>query len=213
MTTQTPMMTMRHQNILNPNIHKITVVGAGGIGSPTVLLLAKMGFKNIEVYDHDTVDEVNIGSQLYKISDIGKLKVDALKEQVLDFSGCEITTKNEKTDGGGLVTSVLILAVDCIDARKQIADNASFDHLIDGRMGGEAFTVLHYPSREVENYLTDHIFPKEEAAQIACSERAIAYNTFACASLIASTVKKINNNDPIINEQHFCFINNEYITE
>lgn len=209
--TQTPTMTMRHQGIFNPTIRKITVVGAGGIGSPTVLMLAKMGFKNIEVYDNDTVDEVNIGSQLYQIPDIGKQKVDALKEQVSAFAGIEIVPHNKKTDGKGILTSVLILAVDCIETRREIAENAMYDYLVDGRMGGETYSVIYCPSPLRENYITEHIFPKEEAAPVACSERAVAYNTFGCASLICSTIKRINNNEEVPGEQHFCFVNRQYI--
>jgi tRNA A37 threonylcarbamoyladenosine dehydratase len=55
----------------------ITVVGAGAIGSFTVLTLAKMGFNNITVFDDDEIDFVNINNQFYRISDIGKKKVDA----------------------------------------------------------------------------------------------------------------------------------------
>lgn len=206
-------MTSRHYGILVPKIQSIAIVGCGGIGSPTALLLAKMGFKNIHVYDDDTVDEVNIGSQLYKIQDVGRLKVDALKEQVMDFAGVEITIHPERTDGKGVMAELLIIAVDCIDARKEIAQNAQYDYLIDGRMGGETYSVFSYPKMLVDDYLADHFFEKSEAAPVPCTAKAIVYNTFGCASLIASTAKTINNLEVPPTEQHFCFLNKEYIQQ
>ena len=57
----------------------ITIVGVGSIGSYATLALAKLGFTNILVIDDGIVEEENISPQLYRLSDIGRPKVDALK--------------------------------------------------------------------------------------------------------------------------------------
>ena len=72
----------RQNRILNPdecysNIH---IIGAGSTGSFIALNLAKMGMKNIIVYDFDKVEEPNIPNQFYRIKDVGKYKVTALKQ-------------------------------------------------------------------------------------------------------------------------------------
>lgn len=200
----------RHLDILKPKIANITVIGAGGIGSALVMMLAKMGFTGLTVYDFDRIDDVNIGSQWYRISDIGQLKVEALKSLVKDFAGVEINAIPQKTDGKGLQTEVLILAVDSIEARAEIAKNASYEYLIDGRMGGETFSVYNYLGVEKDDYLKDRIFPSEEAVQLPCTAKAICYNTFGIASFLANQVKKINNVEPLKQQQHYCFINEAY---
>lgn len=197
----------RHSGILKPKDSKITVVGAGGIGSVTALCLAKMGFQNIEVIDYDEVDEVNIGSQLYRIKDVGRPKVEALAEQILEYSGTKIKATQQKTDGNGLLTGILVLAVDSIDVRKEIAENATFEYMIDGRMGGQVFSIYTYPMEKKEVYLKEHIFPASEADPTECTSKAICYNTFGIASFICNEVKKINNGEALIPEQHYCFVN------
>jgi len=45
-----------------------------------------MGCENITLVDYDEVELHNTASQFYKTSDIGKLKVEALKDNILDFT-------------------------------------------------------------------------------------------------------------------------------
>ena len=56
----------------------ITVVGAGGLGSPALRLLTSIGFGTIRMIDQDIVDLSNLQRQnIYNTDDIGKPKVDA----------------------------------------------------------------------------------------------------------------------------------------
>ncbi|TGK07497.1 HesA/MoeB/ThiF family protein [Leptospira semungkisensis] len=53
----------------------VTIVGAGGLGSPALLYLAAAGVGKIRVIDSDTVDTTNLQRQIiYKHSDIGQPK-------------------------------------------------------------------------------------------------------------------------------------------
>ena len=54
------------------------VIGAGAIGSYTVMGLAKMGAKKITVYDHDSLETHNFDSQFYPFTAVGSKKVLAL---------------------------------------------------------------------------------------------------------------------------------------
>ena len=56
----------------------VTVVGAGGLGSPVLLYLAAAGIGELYFIDHDTVSLTNLNRQiLYNESDIGASKAKA----------------------------------------------------------------------------------------------------------------------------------------
>jgi len=61
---------LRQMNIVPPEklSFPITVIGAGAIGSATVVTLAKMGCSDITVWDSDTLEDLNIPNQLCKPS-------------------------------------------------------------------------------------------------------------------------------------------------
>lgn len=63
------------ESIMNTTI---TVVGAGGLGSPILRLLTSIGFGRIRIIDHDIVDLSNLQRQnIYNTEDVGKPKVHA----------------------------------------------------------------------------------------------------------------------------------------
>ena len=66
---------------------RITIVGAGGTGSPVAVQLAKMGVTNLQVIDMDTIDITNL-PRVYGASpaDIGKPKVQVVKRHIETFS-------------------------------------------------------------------------------------------------------------------------------
>ena len=62
---------------------KVLIVGAGGLGCPVADYLARAGVGTIGVVDFDKVSLSNIHRQsLYNSKDIGKYKVDAIKEKI-----------------------------------------------------------------------------------------------------------------------------------
>ena len=62
---------------------KVLVIGAGGLGSPSILYLAAAGIGTIGVIDDDTVDLSNLQRQvLHGTADIGRAKVESAAEAV-----------------------------------------------------------------------------------------------------------------------------------
>lgn len=174
-----------HQSLSLP----ITVIGAGGIGSPTVLALAKLGAKRLIVYDYDAVEEHNLPNQWYRLRDVGRNKVDALQAIVRDFTGLEIEVRAERFETQP-VEGILIVAVDSMDTRIKIFETVmqakTVDLFLDGRMGGETFYLYTINPKNSDHvrWYRDRLYPSSQAAEIPCSARAIIYTLFGIASEI-----------------------------
>jgi molybdopterin/thiamine biosynthesis adenylyltransferase len=174
---------------------KITVIGAGAIGSFTVLALAKMGFNNITVFDFDTIETENLNCQFYRFSDIGKLKVSALREIVMDFTGVSITYHPSRYEGGQF-NGIVISAVDSMAVRKLIWENhkqfsLGTRLLIDPRMGAE--TALCYAMKpmdpeDIKSY-EKTLYSDERAVQERCTAKSTMYTVLAISSHVAKIVK------------------------
>ena len=66
---------------------KVLIFGVGGVGSYAVEMFARAGVGTIDVVDCDTVNITNINRQIIALhSTIGRLKVDVVKERVLDIN-------------------------------------------------------------------------------------------------------------------------------
>ncbi|MEK6569249.1 MAG: ThiF family adenylyltransferase, partial [candidate division NC10 bacterium] len=89
----------------------VTMIGCGGIGSFSALALAKMGCVHLTVYDDDRVEEHNIPNQLYRLSDVGQLKVICLAEIIKDFTGTGVDARPERVQGQRL-QGIVVSGVD-----------------------------------------------------------------------------------------------------
>ena len=66
---------------------KVIVYGIGGVGSFVVEGLVRAGVENIILVDNDVIVSSNLNRQIHAtISNIGKLKVDCMKERILSIN-------------------------------------------------------------------------------------------------------------------------------
>ncbi len=76
---------------------KVGIAGLGGLGSNCAILLARSGFTDFVLCDFDKVDESNMNRQAYFRDQIGMLKTEALKTNMLRLSsGLDLVLVNEK---------------------------------------------------------------------------------------------------------------------
>ncbi|MFA5103544.1 MAG: ThiF family adenylyltransferase, partial [Candidatus Thermoplasmatota archaeon] len=57
----------RQMDIVTPTDFEkfhVTIIGAGGIGSPTALAISKMGVEKITIFDNDIVEKHNLPNQM-----------------------------------------------------------------------------------------------------------------------------------------------------
>ncbi|MCM1333431.1 MAG: ThiF family adenylyltransferase [Bacteroides sp.] len=67
-------------SIGNDRIH---IIGCGSVGSTLAENLARFGFVNFNLYDFDKVEGHNLANQMFSVSDIGREKVDAVRDMIV----------------------------------------------------------------------------------------------------------------------------------
>jgi hypothetical protein len=174
----------------------INIIGAGAIGSFTTLALAKMGFKDIMVFDDDKVEEHNIPNQFYPLSSIGKSKVCALKELVLEMTGIGILPIESRWDKSMIFSSstpapvIVVSAVDTMKVRSELYTALCTTHniFIDGRMGGHQLEVRTCYMRLIydKSKYKKTLWSDSQTSPLPCTQKAVMYNVLMIASLIAN---------------------------
>lgn len=69
---------------------RITLCGAGALGSHLADNLVRQGITRLRVIDKDRIEEQNVSTQLYGESDVGGWKVDVLRNRLFKATGLEI---------------------------------------------------------------------------------------------------------------------------
>jgi len=78
---------------------RLTISGAGALGSHLADNLARQGFRDLRIIDRDRIEEHNVSTQLYGESDIGAWKVEVLRQRLFRATGIEIDgIRKELTD-------------------------------------------------------------------------------------------------------------------
>lgn len=103
---------------------RIHIIGCGSVGSTVAENLARCGVTKMTLWDFDDVEAHNIVNQMFRQQDIGKKKVEALKDLLIDINP-EISEDVElKPDGwtGKMLSGYIFLCVDNIELRRQIVE-------------------------------------------------------------------------------------------
>ena len=169
------------------NAPVVVVGGAGGIGSWLSFFLARANF-NVTLSDFDTVEEHNIGGQLFKRSQIGKYKAEAVGRNVSEFSTNTINAQIVKITEETATHEFMFSAFDNMDARramfkvwKRSWNNMNRPIFIDGRLNAEQFQIFCVTPENADEYERIHLFNDSEVEDAPCS----AQQTTHTAAMIA----------------------------
>ena len=97
---------------------RIGIAGAGGLGSNCALNLVRVGFKKLTIVDFDLVAPSNLDRQFYFSDQVGRVKVEALRENLLrinpDLELEVVAVKIEEANAKALFKDCDIVA-ECFD--------------------------------------------------------------------------------------------------
>ncbi len=101
---------------------RVHIIGCGSVGSTVAENLARSGVTKFTLWDFDTVEKHNIVNQMFTQKDVGKLKVEALKDIILAINpeaedDIELQPKGWR---GKMLSGYIFLCVDNIDLRREI---------------------------------------------------------------------------------------------
>lgn len=172
---------LRNKDLINQSkLGKITVVGAGGIGSSLIQSAAIMGFKRLDIWDYDSLEHHNLSTTIYPDRYINQPKAEIAAKMAYDFQA-ESISYNEPWTRLRPLNNVVFMCPDNMETRLEVYEtwhkNPKRELLVDMRMGAltmEIITVTPLVDHFLESYLPSSDIPDE-----ACT----AKHTIFCASV------------------------------
>lgn len=153
---------------------KIHIIGVGATGSTLAENLVRFGLTDLVLYDFDTVESRNIANQMFRSIDIGKPKVEAAADYLMEINPELKETLVLEREGwhGQRLSGYVFLCVDNIDLRREIATknkgNPYVKAMFDFRLRLE--DAQHYAAnwkdpKQVRSFIDSMQFTHEEAQE------------------------------------------------
>lgn len=162
---------------------RITVLGAGGIGSWAVLLLSKFSVP-ITLFDGDKFEVVNQAGQIFLLRDMNSYKASAIVNLCYAINGTTTIGSSGHWNLNYRLEEITIVAVDNMAVRKAAFSHWLSSHrnkpnalFIDARLAAEMFQIYSIKAtdkRAQDRYLAEW-FSDEAADETPCSYKQTAY--------------------------------------
>lgn len=191
------MNTIRHLDYFNPNhIKTVHIIGVGAVGSHIANNLARLGIKEIHLWDIDIVEDHNIPNQMFLNEDLGKLKTLSVAKYLTQINPDIKLYIHEKYTNEEL-EGYVFACVDNIEVRKElylsnqfnINIKAMFDTrvaLTDGQVLSADWTKL----KQIKQLIEASDFKHEEVEEVksACGSKLAVIPTIQFAATIATSI-------------------------
>lgn len=186
----------------------VTLIGCGGIGASALPTLATLGIRRLTLWDPDLVEPRNVASQLlFYPDDIGRPKVEVAEERLRLYGAEQVTVHQElfdATEHAVELEGIVISGVDSMAARQNIweavRDNGLVTRLIDGRIGGEIYTLIVIDPMSDEHvswYEQFQLHGDAQAMPLPCTERAVVYPAVALGAHMAAAFACLQRGDSV----------------
>jgi molybdopterin/thiamine biosynthesis adenylyltransferase len=179
-----------------PKNNEICMIGgAGGIGSWLAYFLTKIGFR-VNIFDFDTVEDHNLGGQLFLQESLGELKVTAVAKVVNSFCSTPITTFNERIDNNTMTHHYMFSAFDNMEARLALfnvwkrswesAPPGVIPIFIDGRLEIEQLQIFCVTPENAARYQKEHLFHDSAVEEAPCTMKQSSHTAAMIGTLMTS---------------------------
>lgn len=184
-------------------IYPVHLIGAGGINNLVGPTLAKMGIREIHVWDNDTLETRNCPTEVaYSYAMVGKSKTAAMAEIISYLMGrnaVQVIQHQERVTADTSLEGVVISGVDSMYSRKAIweAVQANFINIplyIDGRSAGKSTSIFAFSPADYDavNKYQSWLFDDSKAMPLACGARNFPPVSLYIASEIARIIAQFH---------------------
>ena len=201
---------IRHSGLFNPDNLKdeVHIIGLGATGSGIVSMLSRLGVPEMHCWDHDIVSDHNPPNSLvFTGNDIGRLKVDAVRDHLSNEFGTKIIVHPEKFESRSnqKLRGIVFLCVDDMDVRKDIWKksiryNPFIKLMVETRVGLElGFVHTVYPMRktDVEGF-EGTLYSSAQAEEPVCTAKIVITTTSIIAGIAAHKLVKYVTGEEIL---------------
>lgn len=179
---------------------RISLIGAGGIGSWVGLFLSRIHPSYIDIYDPDRYDTSNMSGQFCRKESVGKGKAYELRNLMTEMSDYYLSSAYSKriqeTRKPFECSDIVIGGLDNMEARKAIFNmwkESPKGLFIDARLAAEEFQVYCFEGNDkyhIKEYEKNALFSDEEAEQVVCSYKQTSH----CAGMVGAVITNLVTN-------------------
>ena len=178
-------------------LDEVTIIGAGGIASALVTILAQMGFKKFHIWDDDKLEEHNLSTTAYPEKFLGKSKVECAANMVYQYDkNAGVAMYIKRWEPGCYLSDIVLLTPDNMETRLDVhmdwKQNDNRRALIDMRMGALTMEVI---SVEKDNDNFGKTWqPSNKISDEACTAKHTIFTANIVAGLGASQLFNVLHN-------------------
>ncbi len=189
-------------------IYPVHLVGAGGINNLVGPALAKMGIREIHVWDDDILETRNCPTEIaYSYDMVGQYKVTAMAHTIKFLMGddvVKIVQHQERVTENTHLEGVVVSGVDSMRSRKAIWDAVKRNFIdiplyIDGRSAGKHVAIFALSPADF-NTVTKYeswLFDDSKAMPLECGARNFPPVSLYVASEITRIIAQFHCEDTV----------------
>jgi len=189
---------LRNKDLIKQSLlDEVTIIGAGGIASALVTILAQMGFKKFHIWDDDKLEEHNLSTTAYPESMLGETKVRCAAEMIHQYDkNINVNMYLKRWEPSNHLSDIVLLTPDNMETRLDVhmdwKRNDNRRALIDMRMGALTMEVI---SVEKDNDNFGKTWqPSNQISDEACTAKHTIFTANVVAGLGASQLFNVLHN-------------------
>ena len=189
---------LRNKDLINQSLlDEVTIIGAGGIASALVTILAQMGFKMFHIWDDDKLEEHNLSTTAYPEDYIGYTKVECAAKMIHMYDkSIDVTMCIKRWEPGCYLSDIVLLTPDNMETRLDVhmdwKRNDKRRALIDMRMGALTMEVISV-DKDNDNFGKTWQ-PSNKISDEACTAKHTIFTANIVAGLGASQLFNVLHN-------------------
>ena len=189
---------LRNKDLINQSLlNEVTIIGAGGIASALVTILAQMGFKKFHIWDDDKLEEHNLSTTAYPPGFLGFNKVECAASNIYaHHKDADITQYVKRWEPGNYLSDIVLLTPDNMETRLDVhmdwKRNDNRRALIDMRMGALTMEVISV-DKDNDNFAKTWQ-PSSKISDEACTAKHTIFTANVVAGLGASQLFNVLHN-------------------